>query len=287
MIRRRAFLASASLAVMNGQKKTDNMFGNAQAYETFMGRWSRQLAPLLVDFAALPDKGRVLDIGSGTGALAFEVAKRLTGVRVTGIDPSREYVGYAGSRNQFPGRVTFQTGDAQQMEFADSTFDGTVSMLVFNFIPDAAKAVREARRVTRPQGRIAAAVWDYGGRMGMLRQFWDAATETDAAATKLDEKNMPLCRFGELSGLWKKGGLEDVREEPMEIQIRFSSFADYWEPFLLGQGPAGAYVRKLDQTRLRVLRTAVRRRLLHSRTDESFVLPARVWAVRGDVPATQ
>jgi hypothetical protein len=121
----------------------------------------------------------------------------------------------------------------------------------------------------------------------MLRQFWDAATETDPAATKFDEKNMPLCRSGELSELWKKGGLENVREQPIEIQIRFSSFADYWEPFLLGQGPAGAYVRKLDQTRLAALRTAVRRRVLRSPTDESFVLPARVWAVRGDVPDSQ
>ena len=284
-MRRRALLASATLAVMNGQRKSDSMFGNARAYERFMGRWSRQLAPLLVDFAALPDNGRVLDIGSGTGALAFEVAKRLTGVQVTGIDPSGEYMEYARSRNRFPDRVTFQTGDAQQMEFTDGSFAASVSMLVFNFIPDAEKAVREARRVTRPKGRVAAAVWDYGGRMGMLRQFWDAATETDPSATKLDEKNMPLCRSGELSELWKRGGLEDVREEPIDTQIRFSSFADYWDPFLLGQGPAGAYVRKLDQTKLRALRTAVRRRVLRSAADESFVLPARVWAVRGGVPA--
>lgn len=283
MIRRRAFLASATLRVAPGQIKNDGMFGNAQAYETFIGRWSRQLAPLLV--AALPETGRGLDIGSGTGALAFEVAKRLSGVHVTGIDLSPEYVEYATSQNQYPDRVTFQTGDAQQMKFADGTFDAAVSMLVFNFIPDAAKAVREARRVTRPQGRTATAVWDYGGRMGMLRQFWDAAAETDPAAIKLHEKNMPLCRSGELSELWRKGGLENVREEPIEIEMRFSSFADYWAPFLLGQGPAGAYARQLDHTRLQALRTAVRQRVLHSLTDEAFVLPARVWAVRGDVPA--
>jgi cyclopropane fatty-acyl-phospholipid synthase-like methyltransferase len=99
MMRRRAFLASATLAVMDGQERDRNMFGNAQAYERFMGRWSRQLAPLLVDFAALPDTGHLLDLGSGTGSLAFEVAKRLTRLHVTGIDLSPEYVKYAGSIN--------------------------------------------------------------------------------------------------------------------------------------------------------------------------------------------
>jgi len=262
------------------------MFGNAQAYERFMGRWSRQLAPLVVDFAALLDHGRVLDIGSGTGSLSFEVATRLTGVHVTGIDPSAEYVAYAGSRNPFPGRVTFRTGDAQHMEFGDSTFAAAISLLVFNFIPDAGKALLEARRVTKPKGRVVAAVWDYGGRMGMLRQFWDAAIEIDPGAAKFDEKNMPLCRSGELSQLWKNRGFEHVREEPIETEIRFGSFADYWEPFLLGQGPAGAYVRKLDQIRLQALRTALRRRVVPSPGEESFVLPARVWAVRGEVPGS-
>jgi SAM-dependent methyltransferase len=169
------------------------------------------------------------------------------------------------------------------MQFADATFASSVSLLVLNFIPDAVKAVREARRATRPKGRVAAAVWDYGDRMAMLRHFWDAATETDPGAAKLDEKNMPLCRSGELSALWKKCGLEHVREVPIETGIRFSSFADYWDPFLLGQGPAGAYVRRLDPSRQDALRTAVRRRVARQH-EGSFVLPARVWAVRGDVP---
>src|SRR5215203_2427504 len=134
-------------------------------------------------------------------------------------------------------------GDAQRMEFKQSMFDASVSLLVFNFIPNAAEALREARRVTKPEGPVAAAVWDYGGRMRMLREFWDAATEIDPGADKLDEKNMPLCRSGELSRLWRQGGLEQVEEQPLETKINFKSFSDYWEPFLLGQGPAGAYVR--------------------------------------------
>jgi len=259
------------------------MFGDAEAYERFMGRWSRMVAPRLVDFAALPEQGRVLDVGSGTGALAFAIAERRSRMHVLGIDPAKEYIAYAGSRNSYQDRASFEVGDAQQLRFADASFDAALSLLVFNFIPDAKKALLEVRRATKPGGVVSAAVWDYGDGMRMLRTFWDAAVQLDPAAEKLDEKHMPLCRAGELSGLWKQGGLENVREAPLEIEMRFTSFADYWEPFLLGQGPAGAYVRQLDRDKAQALRSEVRRRLNLAREDAAFVLPARVWAVRGTV----
>jgi hypothetical protein len=120
--------------------------------------------------------------------------------------------------------------------------------------------------------------------MRMLRIFWDAAVSIDAGAEKLDEKHMPLCRSGEMSDLWKQGGLENVREQPIDIDIRFKSFGDYWDTFLLGQGPAGAYVRSLDREKLQALRSEVKRRLSVSVEDAAFVLPARVWSVRGTVP---
>jgi SAM-dependent methyltransferase len=285
MITRRLLVASATAALLPGQQGDEKMFGNAEAYERFMGRWSRQIAPLLIDLAAVEDSGHVLDIGSGTGALASEIARRKPGVHVTGIDPSPEYVGYARSKNPFPARITFHIGDAQKMSFQDATFAASLSMLVFNFIPDPEKALREARRVTKPNGRIAAAVWDYGDGMRMLRAFWDAAAEIDPAAERLDEKHMPLCRAGELSRLWTKGGLQNVKEQPLETEMKFTSFADYWEPFLLGQGPAGAYVRKLDPNRLQALRAAVQRRVAATSDGKPFTLRARVWAVRGDAPA--
>ena len=128
------------------------MFADANAYERFMGRWSRLVAPQLVDFTEVSNHGHLLDVGSGTGALAFSLAERKPRVHVRGIDPSKEYVEYANSRNPFPDRVTFETGDAQQLRLADASFDASLSLLVFNFIPDPIKALREVRRVTKPGG---------------------------------------------------------------------------------------------------------------------------------------
>lgn len=282
MLSRREILAGLAAAGLRGQGKKASMFGDAESYERFMGRWSRLVAPLLIDFAGIPDSGRVLDIGSGTGSLAFAIAREKAGTRVLGIDPSKDYVGYANSKNPFPDRVSFESGDAQQLKLADGAFDACASLLVFNFIPDPVKALNEARRVTKPGGRISAAVWDYGAGMRMLRVFWDAATTVDRTL-QVDERNMRLCRSGELSQLWKQGGLVNVEERPLDIGMRFQSFADYWDPFLLGQGPAGAYVGKLDSDRRARLRAEVKGQLRIKVDDAPFTLPARVWAVRGAV----
>ena len=120
--------------------------------------------------------------------------------------------------------------------------------------------------------------------MRMLRTFWDAAVHLDPQADQLDEKHMPLCRSGELATLWRQGGLENVREQSIDIGMSFGSFADYWDPFLLRQGPAGSYVARLHRDRLQALRNEVKRRLSLTEENTPFVLPARVWSVRGTVP---
>jgi SAM-dependent methyltransferase len=283
MMCRRALLFAPAIQVLRGQKPAGSMFANAEAYERFMGRSSRLVAPRLVDFARLPEQGRVLDVGSGTGSLAAAIARRHPRARVVGIDPSSEYIGYAAGGNAHRERVSFEVGDAQQLHFEDASFDGAASLLVFNFIPDPKKALMELRRVTKPGGGIAAAVWDYGDGMRMLRIFWDAVVSVDPPAEKLDEKHMPLCGGGDLVALWRQCGLKDVAEQPIDIETKFASFADYWEPFLLGQGPAGVYARRLDGARLDALKREVKRRLGVAAEAAPIVLAARVWSVRGTV----
>ena len=270
-------------SLVPAQQKNQSMFADAQAYDRFMGRWSKLAAPLLVDFAGISDGGHVLDVGSGTGSLALSIVERMPRCHVTGIDPSSEYITYAQSQTRSD-RIRFQTGDAQEMAFGNGAFDHSLSLLVFNFIPDPKKALLEIRRVTKSGGCIAAAVWDYGQDMRMLRLFWDAAIALDPAAEKLDEKHMPLCRSGELSHLWQQAALDRIEERPLDIAMTFASFRDFWDPFLLGQGPAGAYVAQLPRDRRQSLAEEVKRRLMLAGDSAPFTLRGRIWAVRGMVP---
>ena len=259
------------------------IFRESAAYERFMGQWSRRLAPLLVTFVGIRDGDSVLDIGSGTGALTFAVAEAVPSARIIGVDPAPAYVAYAQARVRND-RLRFVVGDAQQLRFADRTFDRVLSLLVMNFIPDPAKALREMIRVTRPGSVIAAAVWDYDEGMQMLRVFWDEAVARDPAVAARDERNMPLCRRGELAALWRAHGLVQVEEQPLTIPQSFASFDDYWSPFLGGQGPAGAYVAGLPETERAALRLRLRQRLLGDGPDRAITLQARAWAVKGVAP---
>jgi SAM-dependent methyltransferase len=259
------------------------MFSLGEGYDVFMGRWSRHLAPRLVEFAAVTDGDDVLDVGSGTGSLAATVAAVAQSSRIVGIDRSQPYVAVARARHQSP-RTRFGVGDARQLPFEDASFDRTLSLLTLNFLPDPQKALAEMIRVTRPGGTVAAAVWDYGEGMEMLRVFWDEAIALDPRADGNDERHMPLARAGELAALWR-ARLQNVYETALTIETQFSSFENYWFPFLTQQGPAGAHVATLPPDDRERLELKLRHRLLGNRADGRITLRARAWAVRGVVPS--
>ena len=245
------------------------VFALGEGYELYMGRWSRLLAPLYAAFAGVRDGERILDVGCGTGSLATSFSSN----DVVGVDPSTAFIELAKQRS----RVHFEVGDAQALRFADQSFDHAMALLVINFVPDHEKALAEMRRVTRKGGTVSAGVWDYGDGMESLRIFWDEAVALDPAAAPKHERNMKLSRRGELASLWRKADLRDVREEALVIEQAFSSFADYWRPFLTGVGPGGAYVASLDEARRAQLEARLRDRL----RDGPFTLKARVWCAKG------
>ena len=180
---------------LNTCNKDFRMFENAGSYECFMGRWSRLIASSFVDFTEISDLVRILDAGSGTGSLSVSIAEKNAQSIVVGIDPSEEYVKYASRENPFPQRISYQVGDAQKLNFPNATFHASLSLLVFNFIPDPRKALNELKRVTQSGGLISAAVWDYGSGMQMLRVFWDAAVSINSAA---ESPTKSICRFAEV-----------------------------------------------------------------------------------------
>jgi SAM-dependent methyltransferase len=263
-----------------------DMFAASDAYEQFMGRWSRRLAREFVAFARVASPRSILDVGAGTGSLSLAVAAAFPAAQITGIDRSAAYIALARSRAPSD-RVRFETGDATAIDHADASFDAALSMLVLNFVPEPARAIREMIRVTRPGGTVAAAVWDYSGGMEMLCAFWDEALTLDPAASRPDEHRLPLCRDGELPRAFVDAGLTGVERQTLTIELPFTSFDDYWMPFLGGQGPAGLYVRSLDHEMRERLAARLHARLLRGANDGAFSLHARAWAAKGVVAGGQ
>lgn len=250
------------------------------AYEPYVGRWSRVVARDFLVWLEAPPGRRWLDVGCGTGALSATILDVARPAAVTGVDASEAYAAYA--RERIPdARVEFRQGDAQALPFSDGAFDAAVSGLMVNFLPDPSRGLAEMARVTRPGGVVAAYVWDYAGEMQLMRHFWDAAAALDPAAAELDEgRRFPLCRPEPLERLFVATGLNGVEVRAIDIPTVFHDFDDYWSPFLGGQGPAPSYTMSLDEYRRAALRERVRAGLPVGE-DGSIPLVARAWAARG------
>ncbi|HET7731405.1 MAG TPA: class I SAM-dependent methyltransferase [Usitatibacter sp.] len=259
------------------------LFSDADAYERMMGRWSARLAPLFVRFAEVSDQAHVLDVGCGTGSLVLALTEEGYPASIVGIDPVEAFVKRATSRFG-EDNITFEVGDATDLPYGDATFDVALALLVFMFIRDPKKAVAEMKRVTQPRGTVAACIWDREG-VRMSSTFWEEAVKLDPAAR--ERPGMApgaLGAKGQLESLWKEAGLENVEEVPLDISMGFRTFEDFWEPFLGGSGPSGAYLTSLPKPARDNLRQALRTRILAGKPNGPFALPARAWAVRGTVP---
>ncbi len=263
----------------------DDVWSVGEAYEAYVGRWSRRVAEAFLHWLDLPAGRRWLDVGCGTGALTGTVLALADPAHVVGVDTSEGFLADARARIVDP-RSTFRAGDARSLPFPDDHFDAVVSALALNFVPDPGSAAAEFARVAVPGGVAAAYVWDYAGGMAMMRHLWEAAAALDPAAAELDEgRRFPLCRPEPLSELWAAAGLDQVTVQAIEIATVFADFDDYWMPFVGGQGPAPGYVMSLTPEHRRALRDLLRARLPVG-PDGSIPLTARAWAVRGMVGRT-
>ncbi|MEV4344621.1 class I SAM-dependent methyltransferase [Actinoplanes sp. NPDC049596] len=252
---------------------TGDVWAAGDAYEAYVGRWSRRVATIFVDWLGVPSGRRWLDVGCGTGALTAAIMASGP-ADVVGVDPSRGFL-----RSVLD--ATRVAGDAAALPLRDRAFDAVVSGLALNFVPDPARAVAEFVRVAAPGAVVAAYVWDYAEGMQMMRHFWDAAAEADPAAGGRDEgPRFPICHEPALRAAWSAAGLTNVATRAIEIPTVFANFADYWTPFLGGTGPAPAYLSALDSESQRRIRDDLRRRLPFTASGE-IPLTASAWAVRG------
>jgi SAM-dependent methyltransferase len=263
------------------RKRISDTWERGSPYEQYVGRWSRQVAPPFLSWLGIPAGRRWLDVGCGTGALCAAIVDRCSPASVSAVEPSEGFLKTA--RENLADRVALHQGNATAIPLGDASVDVVVSGLVLNFVPDQRAALAEMARVTGKDGTIAAYVWDYAGKMELMRYFWDAAVELDPGVAKMDEGiRFPLCRPEALENLLASAGLKGIEVKPIDIPTRFTGFDDYWQPFLGGQGPAPAYAMSLDETGRARLRDRLRGRL-PTAENGSISLIARAWAARAAV----
>jgi SAM-dependent methyltransferase len=246
----------------------------ADAYDRFMGRYSLPLAPQLADLAGVEAGQRVLDVGCGPGALTAELAMRVGPGNVTAVDPSEPFV--AAARERHPG-VDIRRAAAEELPFGDGEFEAALAQLVVHFMTDPVAGLQEMARVTRPGGVVAACVWDHGGGQGPLSLFWQVAHELDPQVR--DESELAGASEGHLAQLFEEAGLRGVEDGVISVTVEHPTFEEWWEPFTLGVGPAGAHVARLEPGE----RDRLRERCRELQPGEPFTVTAKAWAVRGRV----
>jgi SAM-dependent methyltransferase len=257
----------------------NDAWNNSDPYEYFMGRWSRLMAPLFLKWLNIPPNLSWLDIGCGTGALSEAINRHSRPANLCCIDPSSEFL--EKTKKKLPNATDFEIGSAANIPKEDKSFDVVVSGLAFNFFPDLASSMAEMKRVLKITGTVAAYVWDYADRMDFLRIFWDAVCEIDPDSHILDEGiRFPICNANRLIQTFEKASLADIETSSLDLHTVFENFEDYWNPFLGGQGPAGAYLDSLDERRRNVLKNNVLKRLPIEKNG-SIKLLARAIAIKG------
>jgi SAM-dependent methyltransferase len=254
------------------------------AYEVFLGRWTRRLAEPLLDFAAFPAAGRLLDVGCGTGSLARAMAARCPNRNVVGVDIAPPYVAFAraqaGSAN-----LQFEVADAIRLPYADASFVGVAAQLVLNFVPDPTAVLHEIQRVTVAGGPVVATVWDFRGGLVYQRIFWDTAAGIDPSAVVARDKlfSGALALPDGLVRLFESTGLDRVERTSITIRMDYANFDDYWRPLCGGQGPVGTYLAGLAPDLRACIEDAVARAFRSGAPDGPRSLAATAWAVRGEV----
>ena len=248
-------------------------------YEYYMGRWSKKVANVFVDWLGQGPGLRWLDIGCGSGALSEAIISNQHPNKVVAVDQSEAFV--MKTKQRLGAEVECKIGNALSLPLDDDAFDVSISGLVLNFIPEPLKALTEMKRVSIGGGIVGAYVWDYAGDMEFLNYFWDIAVNLNPKATDLHEgRRFSNMNAEKLRALFQQVGLSEISSTALDIKTQFADFNDYWQPFLGGQGPAPTYVASLSEFDRNNLRHELQK-AIPKQKNGSLKLSARAWGIKG------
>jgi len=259
---------------------THDKWADGDAYEAYVGRWSRLIGDKFLTSLEPVQGGRWLDLGCGTGALTSQILEHWSPQSVIGVEPSDDFLAIA--NDQFnDSLVEFRRGNGDQIPVSDKTIDYAVSGFVLNFVDDGPNTLKELIRTVTPGGTVAAYVWDYAGHVQFMRYFWNAAISVNPSDREKDEGvRFPICRPEPLRSLFEGAGLHQVTVNAIDIPTPFDNFTEYWTPFLSGVAPAPGYCASLDDSSREKVRLVLQS-TLPTDPDGRILLAARAWAVSG------
>jgi SAM-dependent methyltransferase len=255
-------------------------FDDGAAYERFMGRWSRAVGTEFLAWVAPPKAARWLDVGCGTGVFTQLIRDGCAPASIVAVDPSAEQIDHA-RRQPIAQHADFRVADAMELPFADGSFDVVASALVINFIPDRPRALRQARRVTRPGGLVAKYVWDFaGGRAtGVPMQRGLKAIGVDSPRVPGTEDSTVEA----LESLFKTAGFRDIATKPIDVSMTFRDFDDYWQSQTPSHHPSTKIIAGLPEQDRQRLRETVSASL-PAAADGTITYSARANAIKARAP---
>lgn len=259
------------------------MWTAPESYEGYIGRWSGATAPEFLAWLHVRRGARWLDVGCGTGELTRAILEHSAPESVDGFDLSEAYITYA--RERSAGSVaTYAVADALSLPCANGVYDAAVAGLCLNAVTDQPGAVAEMMRVVKPGGTVGAYLWDFDGKMQMLRYFWETVEALDPGSedTSVDPR-FGICKPDPLAELFCGAGLHDVEVRAVDTPTVFKDFDDFWVPFQQGEAPAQKHTASLSDERRAALRERLRT-TLPVIGNGSIPLIARAWAAKGRVP---
>jgi len=262
-------------------RQADKLFTDGEAYERLMGRWTRLVGEVFLDWLDVPKGLRWLDVGCGNGAFTEELIARCAPATVMAVDPSGDQLAYARTR---PGAkaAEFQLGDAQKLPFCDDSFDIAIMALVISFLPSPDKAAAELTRVVRPAGWVATYMWDIPGGGATVDPIY-TALESMGMTNSVRPPNPAVSGRQAMEELWKNAGLESVDTTVIRVPVVYSNFDDFWDSNTVPVGQQGKLIESMSMSAREQLRARLRQHLPFA-SDGRIIYESFANAVRGRVP---